>query len=125
MLSDKRVNFLIVGLLLLFAFFYLFIGNTYVGINKIEKLLIQIHTSVENEEWERASSLYLEIRETWKGKTSYWIAFNYAEGDFATFEETLTRLNSAIKYEDKKRVGEEVDVLVDKWRNFNKIVPKP
>jgi len=125
MFSDKKVNLLIVALLLIFTAFYLFVVKTYGGINEIEQLLFQIQKSVENEDWEKAYYLYLEIKEMWKGKTSYWISFNYAEGDFATFEETLARVNSAIKYEDKKKVIEEIDVLVDKWRNFNKIVPKP
>lgn len=63
MFADKNVNLLLLALLLLFAIFYLFIGNTYGGFNEIEQLLLQIQKGVENEEWEKAYSLYLEIKE--------------------------------------------------------------
>lgn len=125
MLSDRSVNLLIIGFVLSAFVLFMFVYPTVGGGARTYDLLKEIQVNVQQDNWTKAKEVYLELSNTWRNKTSYWISFNYAEEDFATFDEVLTRMKSSIEYEDKMKTIEESDVLISHLDNFNKLVPQP
>lgn len=125
MLSDRSVNLFIIGLVLSAFVLFLFVYPTVGKGSRTNDLLKEIQVNVQQDNWIKAKENYLELSKTWRNKTSFWISFNYAEEDFATFDEVLTRMKSSIEYEDKQKAIEETDVLIRHMDNFDKLVPQP
>lgn len=124
-MSDKRINYILTVTVLVLAavyiYFYLSIGDG----NKIEPLILGIEKDIKKEAWLAAKKKVYKLEQVWSRKTSYWISVNFAEAEFAIFDDDLAILRANIELEDKVGALERIYLLSDKWENFNNLVPKP
>lgn len=92
---------------------------------QVQEYMRQIGTNAQAEDWGQTKATYMQLKKTWENNTSYWTAVNYAEAEYADFEDTLTRMETSINEKDKALVLEQVNALLAYWKNFTRIVPKP
>ena len=111
----------IIGILIIGYFTY---KNVIIKEEAFLQQLVEIEKSVENKNWDQAQEQVKQFDTSWK-RIRFLVMINYAEADFATFEESLNSLQGSVMGEDDASSLQDIMIINDLWSNFNKIVPAP
>lgn len=102
-MSDKTISLILFGIIvILFSIYTITHIVLFDSGNLILEPLNRITDAVKNEEWNKAEKIAAELNIEWD-KRKYFVMLNYAEEDYSTFEDTLIRLESAVRMKDAQQ----------------------
>jgi len=76
-----------------------------------EKIL-EIERSVQDKNWDQAQEQVKEFDKSWK-RIRFWVMINYAEADFATFEESLNSLQGSVMGKEECSSLQDIMIIND------------
>ncbi|WP_372998345.1 DUF4363 family protein [Lutispora sp.] len=125
MISNKRITLGLIGLVvLIFVAYFLILQLSLSSTKNVPELLNSISSSAIDGDWQKASQLNSELNDVWK-KNEYLIMINYSEAEFSVFEQTIARLEAAVKQNEEYETVKEAADALSLWQSFGKLVPKP
>ena len=123
-MHNKTVTILLAILVLIMGASYFAIKNYIFGKEDMVGKIQMINHLVEQEEWSEAEILVKELQNIWENNRNL-VQINFAEQDYAQFEDHLNSLESGIKAKDIASALSNAKELKHTWQTLNAVVPEP
>ncbi|WZL74008.1 DUF4363 family protein [Clostridiaceae bacterium 35-E11] len=123
-MKNKTVNLvLILWVIGIFLSYFTIRQQIFDNHSFVEKIDTLERYAKEND-WEEAKEIAQNLKTDWS-KIKPWVAFNYAEEDFSTFEHALYSIIGGVEVEDMALILPNTMIAKDLWINFQRLVPEP
>ncbi|WP_425446479.1 hypothetical protein [Dethiothermospora halolimnae] len=122
-MKNNVINILLLTFII-FLFLGYFIATNFAFNNNIMEQLEMAKKYTEGENWDKVLDVTRNIEKSWN-KQKYLVMLNFAEAEFAVFENHLSYIIGGAKGKQMDTTLSHILAAQDLWKNTKKLVPEP
>lgn len=123
-MKSKTINVVLILLVLGIFLSYFTIRQQIFNRHSFVEEVNALERYAKTNQWEEAKEITRNLKVNWP-QIKPWVAFNYAEEDFSTFEHALYSIIGGVEAKDMALILPNTMIAKDLWTNFQRLVPEP